>query len=76
LNAISLTARQELEKDHIVVSVFHPKMTSTNFGKNSAWEPTNPEDRPASPDIQIDTAEDVAKKIVEQIRSGAPEARM
>lgn len=51
-------------------------MTSTNFGKNSAWEPTNPEDRPASPDIQIDTAEDVAKKIVEQIRSGAPEARM
>ena len=35
LNAISLTARAELEKDHIVVSVFHPKMTATSFGKNS-----------------------------------------
>ena len=36
LNAISLTARQELSKDNIVVSVMHPKMTSTNFSKNAA----------------------------------------
>jgi NADP-dependent 3-hydroxy acid dehydrogenase YdfG len=35
LNALSLTARQELAPDHIVVSVFHPKMTSTDFGKNA-----------------------------------------
>ena len=35
VNALSLTARQELEKDKIIVSVFHPKMTSSNFGKNS-----------------------------------------
>lgn len=35
LNALSLTARAELEKDHIIVSVVHPTMTDTDFGKNS-----------------------------------------
>jgi len=33
LNALSLTARQELAKDNVVVSVFHPKMTVTEFGQ-------------------------------------------
>jgi len=35
LNCISLTARAELEKDNIVVSVMHPGLTDTDFGKNS-----------------------------------------
>ena len=35
LNALSLTARQELAKDNIIVSVFHPKMTATDFGQNA-----------------------------------------
>ena len=35
LNALSLTARQELASDNIVVSVFHPKMTATEFGQNA-----------------------------------------
>src|SRR5581483_3467237 len=35
LNAISLTAREELKKDGIIVSVMHPKMTATDFGKNA-----------------------------------------
>jgi short-subunit dehydrogenase len=35
LNALSLTARQELAQDNIIVSVFHPKMTATDFGKNA-----------------------------------------
>jgi short-subunit dehydrogenase len=39
LNALSLTAREELKKDGIVVSLFHPKMTATDFGKNSAGLP-------------------------------------
>jgi short-subunit dehydrogenase len=39
LNALSLTARDELKKDGIIVSVFHPKMTTTDFGKNSAGIP-------------------------------------
>lgn len=35
LNAISLTARAELEADGIVVNVMHPGLTATEFGKNS-----------------------------------------
>jgi len=35
LNAISLIARQELEKDNIIVNLVEPKMTATNFAKNS-----------------------------------------
>src|ERR1035437_2504890 len=34
LNALSLTGREELKKDNIIISVFHPKMTATDFGKN------------------------------------------
>lgn len=80
LNALSLTARAELEKDKIVVSVFHPKMTATNFGKNSAGatsRPAAPANPPAgSPPRQVDTAEQVAAQILEQIKSEAPEAEM
>ena len=78
LNALSLTARAELAGDHIVVSVFHPKMTATDFGKNSAG---------AHPDMaalyknqnrsmEIDTPEQVAEKIAEQIVSEEAEASM
>jgi NAD(P)-dependent dehydrogenase (short-subunit alcohol dehydrogenase family) len=35
LNAVSLTARAELQKDGIIVSVVHPGMTDTNFGRNA-----------------------------------------
>lgn len=35
LNALSLTARAELQKDNITVGVVHPRMTATNFGKNA-----------------------------------------
>ena len=78
LNALSLTARQELEKDKIIVSIFHPKMTATNFGKNSISQRpemgnSRPGDRPA---MQVDTPEQVAEKIVEQIKSELPEAEM
>jgi len=86
VNALSLTARQELEKDKIVVSVFHPKMTSSNFGKNSMgsspWAGNRdsggstsspPSGRP-SPDV--DTSEQVAEKIAELIVSEEPEASM
>jgi short-subunit dehydrogenase len=75
LNAISLTAREELRKDNIVVSVMHPKLTTTSFAKNavitkgeSAYNP------PAG--VAVDTPEQVADKIIELIRSEAPEAEM
>jgi len=74
LNALSLTAREELKKENIIVSVFHPKMTATDFGKNvkgvsyssgAGW-----------PGMQVDSAEMVADGIVELIESEEPEGNM
>jgi short-subunit dehydrogenase len=86
LNALSLTARTELEKDNIIVSVFHPKMTASSFGKNSIgtspWAGNRdsggsagspPSGRPAP---EVDTPEQVAEKIAELIVSEEPEAQM
>jgi|SRR5581483_9348685 len=75
LNAITLTARKELEKDHIVVSAFHPKMTATDFGKNTRGEKYSSLQRD-NPDMIVDTSEAVAKAIAEQIESEAAEAMM
>lgn len=72
LNALSLTARQELEPDHIIVSVFHPKMTATDFGKNSAGEKYD--SSAGRPGMSVDTAEEVAVDIADQIESEAAEA--
>jgi len=74
LNALSLTARSELEKDHIIVSVFHPKMTATEFGQNARGAKyVSSADRPG---MQVDTAEQVASAIAAQIESEEPEASM
>lgn len=81
LNALSLTARTELAKYGIIVSVFHPRMTATAFGKNAigtrpTWNtgsPGNTEGRPMPP---IDAPEQVAERIVALIRSGAAEDSM
>jgi short-subunit dehydrogenase len=82
LNALSLTARTELEPDHIIVSVMHPKMTATAFGKNALGErPASYTSRPpgtaaARPGMEVDTPEQVAEKIADLIKSEAPEAEM
>jgi short-subunit dehydrogenase len=76
LNAISLTAREELKKDNIVVSVFHPKMTATSFGKNALGEHPDYSNRPRTPGMEVDTADQVADKILELIRSEEAEASM
>ncbi len=81
LNALSLTAREELKTDNIIVSVMHPKMTATNFGKNSAagagTSPTRPRNTTANnPAMQVDSPEAVAEAIVKLIGSEAPEAEM
>jgi short-subunit dehydrogenase len=76
LNAISLTARQELEKDNIIVSVMLPKMTATDFGKNAVGSRPDFGNRPAAERPLVDTPEQVAEKIAELIRSGAAEAEM
>jgi short-subunit dehydrogenase len=78
LNALSLTARKELEKDKIVVSVFHPRMTATNFGKNATGMRLN-EDRASSnfrSEMPIDKPEAVAAKILTQIGSEEAELMM
>ena len=82
LNALSLTAREELKKDHIVVSVMHPKMTATDFGKNALGEKIDyariRAERPnqSAAAMQIDTAEQVAAKVMELIGSEEAEAEM
>lgn len=80
LNALSLTAREELKKDNIIVSVFHPKMTATNFGKNSASaDPAAAAffaQRAHTAGMEVDTPEQVAEKVVEQIQSEEAEAQM
>jgi short-subunit dehydrogenase len=74
LNAISLTARQELEKDNIIVGVFHPKMTATDFGKNARGETYN--SGAGRPGMIADTPEAVAEEVLKQIESEEAEANM
>jgi short-subunit dehydrogenase len=76
LNALSLTARQELAKDGIIVSVMHPKMTATDFGKNAVGQRPDFGHRPANAALQIDTPEAVAEKIAQLIGTEEAEAMM
>ncbi|HEV3245460.1 MAG TPA: SDR family oxidoreductase [Candidatus Paceibacterota bacterium] len=74
LNAITLTARQELEKDNITVCVFHPKMTATGFGAHARGETYS--SRAGRPGMQADPPEAVAEEVLKQIESEEPEACM
>jgi short-subunit dehydrogenase len=76
LNALSLTARAELAKDGIVVSVFHPRMTATRFGENALGPQPDFSSRPGGAAPPVDTAEAVAEKIANLIESEAAEANM
>ncbi|MFY9750397.1 MAG: SDR family oxidoreductase [Methanoregula sp.] len=74
LAGISLAARQELEADHIVVSVVYPYITLTNFEKNTIHALPVPEGtREPGGRYQPDPAEFVAQKIVAGIVSGEAE---
>ncbi len=74
LASISLTAREELKKDNIIVSVVYPYMTLTNFEKNTIKDsiPDEREQEGSGP-FPADTAEYVAQKILEGIESGEAE---
>ncbi len=73
LNALSLTARAELASDNIAVTLVHPSLTATDFGKNArraaGTEHMVPRNRPDMP--AADSAELVAGKILEAIKNGA-----
>ena len=74
LASISLTAREELKKDNIIVSVVYPYITLTNFEKNTIKDfvPDEREQEGGGP-FKPDTAEYVAQKILEGIESGEAE---
>ena len=74
LAGISLAARQELQADHIVVSVVYPYITLTNFEKNTIHAVPVPEGEgePVGP-YPPDSAEFVAGKIIGGIVSGEAE---
>jgi short-subunit dehydrogenase len=72
---ISLTAREELKKNKIIVSVVYPYITQTEFEKNTIkdkflYEDKNEEGTGWFPP---DTAEYIAQKIVDCIKSGDAE---
>jgi short-subunit dehydrogenase len=71
---ISLTAREELKQDNIVVSVLYPYMTLTDFEKNTIKDAV-PEggEQDGGPPFPADTAEYVAQKMLEGIESGEAE---
>jgi short-subunit dehydrogenase len=67
LLGFSLTARAELEKDHIVVSEIYPFVTATNFGKNRMGGGSG---APSTNYAEGDTPEFVASLIVQAIEEG------
>jgi short-subunit dehydrogenase len=74
LALMSLTAREELKKDNIIVSVAYPYITLTNFERNTIRDIPVPESElePRGP-FPPDTAEFAARRIVEGIESGEAE---
>ena len=74
LNAISLTARQELASANIRIGLVHPGITATEFHHNLAQRPDEQEDtNRRSRIMQPDTPEYVAEKILEAVQTEAAE---
>lgn len=74
LASLSLTARDELKKDNIVVSVVYPYITLTKFEENTIKETANDNDKRAgNAPFPPDQAEFVANKILEAIERGEAE---
>jgi short-subunit dehydrogenase len=71
---ISLTAREELKKDNIVICVVYPYITLTDFEKNTIKDdiPETGEQEGSIP-FPADTAEYVAQRILEGIENGEAE---
>jgi len=77
LAQISLTARMELSRDNIVVSVVYPYITLTDFEKNTIKDASvkRQEDTPEAHEAfaKADTPKYTAQRIVEGIESGEAE---
>src|SRR5580704_5275910 len=68
LLGFSLTARAELEKDHIVVSEIYPFITATNFGRNRMGDPAG--GGPSANYADGDKPEFVAGLVLQAIEEG------
>jgi short-subunit dehydrogenase len=74
LAVLSLTAREELKGDHIIVSVVYPYITLTDFEKNTIKHCIDDESGEEGGAFSSgDTADYVAHKIIECIVSGEAE---
>lgn len=76
LVGLSLTAREELKKDKISVSIIYPYITDTNFEKNtlkSGKSSLSFSDRDEFDIPKVDPPKFIAKKILEAIDSGSAE---
>jgi len=78
LNMLSDTARGELASDNIRVITVYPRMTATDFGRNSLGNrPMRQQQRAnAAPGVVIDSPEHVAGKILEAIQKEPAEQFM
>jgi len=76
LNSITLTAREELAKDNIVVSVVYPYITLTDLDKNMFGVEGGDFEQFAAVDANLpppDSAEYVAARILQVIETEEPE---
>ena len=69
LTGITLTAREELKKDNIIVSVVYPFITDTDFEKNTIKGVIHDENPEASEKFTPDTPEYITQRIVEGIEA-------
>lgn len=76
LNCLSLTARQELERDNIIVSVVYPGLTDTEFGQNAVRSDNSMVSRNRDGMPGADSPEFVAERILYALESGEPEVYM
>jgi short-subunit dehydrogenase len=77
LNVLSATARAELAGDNIRVIAVYPRITATDFGKNSIGDAEmRGRQRAPRPGVPVDSPEHVAGKIVEALRAEPAEQYM
>lgn len=69
INGLSLTAREELKKDNIFVSLVYPYITQTNFGKNVIGKPRDENWVDDETMMKADLPEHIADKIIEAIET-------
>ncbi len=77
LNILSETARHELADDNIKVCTVFPRITGTDFGKNSLGDPElRRRQRSAGGLVPVDTVDFVAGRILQAIQTEAAEQYM